>query len=81
MDKSQESFRRRAQALGDPTRHAIFRWLALAARPVPISDLVDEFALNHNTIRQHLAKLRAAELVEETKAPRPAPVGPASSTA
>lgn len=58
-----------ARALGDPTRHAIFRHLAQAGRAVSIAELNDEFAFNHNAIRQHLAKLVAAGLVIETPAP------------
>lgn len=58
-----------ARALGDPTRHAIFRHLAEAGRPVGIAELNAEFPFNHNAIRQHLAKLRAAGLVVEAKAP------------
>jgi predicted ArsR family transcriptional regulator len=58
-----------AKALGDPTRHAIFRHLARAGRPVGIAELNDRFPLNHNAIRQHLAKLVAARLAVETKAP------------
>lgn len=70
---SDESFRKRAQALGDPTRHAIYREIALLARPVAVSELVDRFGLNHNTVRQHLAKLRAADLIEDV---RDNPTGP-----
>jgi predicted ArsR family transcriptional regulator len=58
-----------ARALGDPTRHRIFRYLAEAERPVDVMELTSEFELNHNAIRQHLAKLVAAELVVEAKAP------------
>lgn len=58
-----------ARALGDPTRHAIFRYVAGAAAPVDIAELTDLLGLNHNAIRQHLAKLVAAELVTEAKAP------------
>lgn len=58
-----------ARALGDPTRHAIFRHLAHAGRAVGIAELNDEFAFNHNAIRQHLAKLVTAGLVIETQAP------------
>jgi predicted ArsR family transcriptional regulator len=57
-----------ARALGDPTRHAIFRHVAEAERPVGVAELTERFALNHNAIRQHLAKLVAARLVVETKA-------------
>jgi predicted ArsR family transcriptional regulator len=57
-----------ARALGDPTRHAVFRYLGTAARPVGVAELTEHFALNHNAIRQHLAKLVAAGLVVEGKA-------------
>ena len=57
-----------ARALGDPTRHALFRHLAQAARPLSVAELNEQFAFNHNAIRQHLAKLMAAGLVIESKA-------------
>ena len=56
-----------ARALGDPTRHAIFRHLAEAGRPVGIAELNEQFAFNHNAIRQHLAKLVASGLVVESR--------------
>ena len=52
-----------ARALGDPTRHGIFRYITDAERPVGIAELTAHFGLNHNAIRQHLAKLVDAELV------------------
>jgi predicted ArsR family transcriptional regulator len=55
-----------ARALGDPTRHDIFRAVADAGRPVGIAELNERFPLNHNAIRQHLAKLVAAGLVAES---------------
>jgi len=58
-----------ARALGDPTRHAIFRHLARSGRAVGIAELNDQFPFHHNAIRQHLAKLVAAGLVLEAKAP------------
>jgi len=58
-----------AKALGDPTRHAIFRHLAHAGSAVGIAELNDQFPLNHNAIRQHLSKLVAAGLVAESTAP------------
>lgn len=58
-----------ARALGDPTRHAIFRYVADAARPVDIAELTAHFGINHNAIRQHLAKLVRAGLVTEERAP------------
>ena len=58
-----------AKALGDPTRHGIFRYIADAAEPVDVAELTDHFGLNHNAIRQHLAQLVAAELVVESRRP------------
>jgi predicted ArsR family transcriptional regulator len=58
-----------ARALGDPTRHAIFQHIALADHPLGIAELNAQFPLNHNAIRQHLAKLVSAGLVVEATAP------------
>jgi predicted ArsR family transcriptional regulator len=58
------------RALGDPTRFAVFRYVDEAARPVGVAELTDHFGLNHNAIRQHLAKLRDAGLVIEELAER-----------
>ncbi len=57
-----------ARALGDPTRHAIFECITDATRPMDIAELTDHFGLNHNAIRQHLAKLVNAGLVTEEHA-------------
>lgn len=57
-----------AKALGDPTRHHIFRYVADAGRPVDVIELTGELGLHHNAIRQHLAKLLAAGLVVERSA-------------
>lgn len=59
-----------ARALGDPTRHELFRYLADAARPVDVIELTGHLGLHHNAIRQHLAKLVDAGLVVEATAPR-----------
>jgi predicted ArsR family transcriptional regulator len=64
---------RRARALGDPTRFAIFRAIAEAEVPCTIAELRASFALNHTTIRQHLAILVEAGLLRESVAP---PSGP-----
>lgn len=58
-----------AKALGDATRHAIFRYVADAPGPVDVAELTAHFGLNHNAIRQHLAKLVAADLVIEGRSP------------
>lgn len=57
-----------ARALGDPTRHAIFRAVADATEPLSVAELTARFGLNHNAIRQHLAKLVGAGLVTEARA-------------
>ena len=70
---SMTSLQQQARALGDPTRHGIFRYIADAGRRVDVAELTEHFGLNHNAIRQHLAKLVAAGLVLEATAP---PGGP-----
>ncbi|HEX6423740.1 MAG TPA: helix-turn-helix domain-containing protein [Acidimicrobiales bacterium] len=62
------ALQQQARALGDPTRHAVFRYLADAGRPVDVAELTAHFGLNHNAIRQHLAKLVAAGLAVEATA-------------
>ncbi|MFV0316441.1 MAG: helix-turn-helix transcriptional regulator [Microthrixaceae bacterium] len=57
-----------ARALGDPTRHKIFRHVAEARGPIGVADLTAEFGLNHNAIRQHLTKLVEADLLTESTA-------------
>jgi predicted ArsR family transcriptional regulator len=64
------TLQQQARALGDPTRHAIFLHVAHARRPVGVADLNERFPVNHNAIRQHLAKLLDAGLVVENKEPR-----------
>jgi DNA-binding transcriptional ArsR family regulator len=49
-----------ARALGDPTRHAILRHLAVAPGPLGVDELTELLQLNHNATRQHLARLAAA---------------------
>lgn len=67
------SLQEQARALGDPSRHRIFRYVADAGRPVGVAELAAEVALNQNAVRQHLAKLVAAGLLGEAVAP---PSGP-----
>lgn len=71
-----KTLQEQARALGDPTRHAIFRHIAQAGRRVGIAELNDSFPFNHNAIRQHLAKLLSAGLVIETKAQATGPGRP-----
>jgi len=64
------ALQQQARALGDPTRHEVFRYIADAERPVDVAELTDHLGLHHNAIRQHLAKLVEADLVSEDTAPR-----------
>ncbi len=73
LSVADEAFRKRSHALGDPTRYAIYRAIARRDLPVSVAELTDAFDLNHNTIRQHLAELRDAGLVEDVP---DAPQGP-----
>ena len=57
-----------ARALGDPTRHEIFRYLIDAGDEVDVAELTNHVGLNHNAVRQHLTKLVDAGLVEEARA-------------
>lgn len=66
-----DEVRRQARALGDPTRHRLFRLVLDASDPIDVVTLTAALGLHHNAVRQHLAKLCAAGLVEETTdAPR-----------
>lgn len=58
-----------ARALGDPTRYRIFRCVADAGAPVGVAALTELVGLNHNAVRQHLAKLVDAQLLVEGTAP------------
>lgn len=63
------SLEEQARALGDPTRHRIFRYVVDAGSEVDVAELTAHFGLNHNAIRQHLEKLVNAGLVVENRAP------------
>lgn len=65
-----------ARALGDPTRHEVFSYLADAGRPVDVAELTAHVGLHHNAVRQHLAKLLDAGLVTEATARRDGPGRP-----
>lgn len=63
------TLQQQAKALGDPTRHRIFRYIVDAGVDVDVAELTGHFGFNHNAIRQHLAKLVDADLVVESSAP------------
>lgn len=65
-----------ARALGDPTRHRIFRHIAEADRAVGVAELTGLLGLNHNAIRQHLTVLKDAGLVLEEPEARGRPGRP-----
>jgi len=54
-----------ARALGDPTRYRIFRYVTNADGPVGVPAITAHVGVNHNSVRQHLAKLCAAGLLVE----------------
>lgn len=68
-----ELLQRQARALGDPTRHELFRRIEESAEPPGVRELADGLGLHPSAVRQHLAKLVAAELVVELPQP---PAGP-----
>ena len=65
-----------AKALGDPTRHRLFRYIADAQGPVTVAELTGHAGLNHNAVRQHLAVLKDAGLVTEEAERRDRPGRP-----
>ena len=67
---------REARALGDPTRHRLFRYIADAPAPVGVAELTAYIQLNHNAVRQHLAVLKDAGLVTEDTENRDRPGQP-----
>ncbi len=71
-----ESLQQEARALGDPTRHRIFRYVADAQHPVGVAELTEFVQLNHNAVRQHLAVLKDADLVVEEVEERTRPGRP-----
>ena len=63
------SLQLQARALGDPTRHSIFRYVVDSATLVDVAELTEHMGLNHNAIRQHLSRLVEAGLLLEQSAP------------
>ncbi len=71
-----DEMQQQARALGDPTRHRLFRYIAEAAEPVGVAELTAFVSLNHNAVRQHLAVLKEAGLVVEAVEERSRPGRP-----
>ena len=55
------------KALADPTRVQVLHVLKAASEPVCVCDLTAAFDLGQPTVSHHLAKLKAAGLVDSTK--------------
>ncbi|MDA8263035.1 MAG: helix-turn-helix domain-containing protein [Actinomycetota bacterium] len=60
-----EETRSRANALADPTRFGIFRYVATAGHAATVAELTEYTGLNHNAVRQHLGVLVKAGLLDE----------------
>lgn len=71
-----DDVQREARALGDPTRHRLFRYIVDAPGPVGVAELTEYVRLNHNAVRQHLAVLKKAGLVIEEVEDRDRPGRP-----
>lgn len=54
------------KALGDETRHALYRELSRSPVPRSAQELAGELGLHPNTVRAHLERLREVGLVEVT---------------
>ena len=56
-------------ALSDPTRTAIYEYLATADEPATVSELTEFAGVHHNAVRQHLRLLEDAGLVHVSTLP------------
>jgi predicted ArsR family transcriptional regulator len=65
-----------AQVLSVPLRRRIYDLIVEAEHPTSVGELTATLGCNHNAVRQHLARLRAVGLVEETVEARAAPGRP-----
>ena len=71
-----DSLQQEARALGDPTRHRIFQYIADHEPAVTVAELTEYVGLNHNAVRQHLSVLKDANLVVEEREERDRPGRP-----
>jgi predicted ArsR family transcriptional regulator len=65
-----------ARVLSAPLRRRIFDLIAASHHPMSVVELTESLGCNHNAVRQHLARLRDAGLVEETVEERTQPGRP-----
>ena len=71
-----DTLQQEARALGDPTRHRIFQYIADRDSAVTVAELTEYTGLNHNAVRQHLAVLKDVSLVVEEREDRDRPGRP-----
>lgn len=64
-ERMRSGLQQEAKALGDLTRHRIFRYVAEAADPVGVAELTGHVGLNHHAVCQHLGVLKDVGLVVE----------------
>jgi predicted ArsR family transcriptional regulator len=65
-----------ARVLGDPTRFRMYSFIADSPVPVGVAEITEHVGLNHNAVRQHLAKMVESGLLVETTEARTAPGRP-----
>jgi predicted ArsR family transcriptional regulator len=65
-----------ARAVAVPLRRRVLDLILAADHPVTVAELTEVLGCNHNAVRQHLARLRAAHLVTETQEDRDRPGRP-----
>ena len=70
-------FQAQARALGEASRYRIFRYVVEAGGPVGVAAITAHVGINHNSVRQHLAKLCSAGLLVEDIARSGGPGRPA----
>lgn len=70
-------FQAQARALGEATRYRIFRYVVDAGGPVGVAAITAHVGINHNSVRQHLAKLCSAGLLSQDIARSGGPGRPA----
>lgn len=76
-DARDQLFQAQARALGEATRYRIFRYVVEAGGPVGVAAITAHVGINHNSVRQHLAKLCSAGLLVEDIARSGGPGRPA----
>ena len=65
-----------ARAVAVPLRRRVLDLIRAADHPVTVAELTGALGCNHNAVRQHLARLRAAGLVAESSEVRTTPGRP-----